>query len=168
MTDEQGDAAMSAQTTIANVKAAVTVDVPQARAFEVFTRDYASWVPDGQYLSKTRPLAIVIEPKKGGRIFERAADGTEMDWGLVHAFEPSSRFVYGWHLNAMWQFVADPAQASEVEVRFTPEGPNKTRVELEHRHFERHGEGAENLRAAVASEGGWPLTLDSFAKAATK
>jgi len=159
---------MSAQTALAKVKTAVTVKVPQARAFEVFTREYASWVPDGQYLGGQRPAVVVIEPKQGGRFFERAADGTEMDWGLVRAFEPSSRFVFGWHLNHAWQFVADPAQASEVEVRFIPEGPSATRVELEHRDFERHGEGADGLRAAVASEGGWPLTLESFAKATGK
>jgi hypothetical protein len=159
---------MSAQTALAKVKAAVTVKVSQARAFEVFTREYATWVPDGQYLGGQRPAVVVIEPKKDGRFFERAADGTEMDWGLVRAFEPSSRFVFGWHLNTAWQFVADPAQASEVEVRFIAEGPSATRVELEHRDFERHGEGAEGLRAAVASEGGWPLTLESFAKAAGK
>lgn len=158
---------MNAQTAaLANVKTSVTVDVPQARAFEVFTRDYAAWVPDGQYLGGQRPAAVVIEPKKDGRFFERAADGTEMDWGKVHAFESPSRFVFGWHLNTMWQFVADPAQASEVEVRFIPDGPKATRVELEHRHFDRHGDGAENLRAAVASPGGWQLTLESFAKAA--
>lgn len=156
---------MSAQATLAEVKTAVTVKVPQARAFEIFTRDYAKWVPDGQYLSAQRPAAVVIEPRKDGRFFERAADGTEMDWGRVRAFEPPSRFVFGWHLNSHWQFVADPSQASEVEVRFVADGPAATRVELEHRHFDRHGEGAEGLRAAVASEGGWPLTLQSFAKA---
>ena len=87
---------MSAQTTaLANVKTSVTVNVPQARAFEVFTRDYASWVPDGQYLGGQRPAAVVIEPKKDGRFFERAADGTEMDWGKVHAFEAPSRFAFG-------------------------------------------------------------------------
>jgi uncharacterized protein YndB with AHSA1/START domain len=156
---------MSAQAAIANVKAAVTVKVSQAKAFEVFTKAYASWVPDGQYLSPQRPVAVVIEPTKDGRFFERAADGSEMDWGRVRAFESPSRFVFGWHLNTAWQFVADPAQASEVEVRFIPDGPTTTRVELEHRSFDRHGEGADALRAAVASEGGWPLTLQAFEKA---
>jgi len=156
---------MSAQTALANVKTAVTVKVPQAKAFEVFTQQYAAWVPDGQFLSPQRPTAVVIEPRKDGRFFERAVDGAEMDWGRVHAFEPPSRFVFGWHLNSSWQFVADPAQASEVEVRFVADGPSATRVELEHRHFDRHGDGAEGLRAAVASEGGWPLTLQAFAKA---
>jgi uncharacterized protein YndB with AHSA1/START domain len=156
---------MSAKTAIANVKAGVTVKVSQAKAFEIFTQQYGRWVPDGQYLSPQRPVAVVIEPKKDGRIFERAQDGAEADWGRVRAFESPSRFVYGWHLNTSWQFVADPGQASEVEVRFMPEGPTTTRIELEHRHFDRHGEGAEGLRAAVASDGGWPLTLQAFAKA---
>jgi len=156
---------MSAKTAISNVKADVTVNVSQKKAFEVFTQQYASWVPDGQYLSPQRPTAVVIEPKADGRFFERAADGKESDWGRVRVFESPSRFVFGWHLNTNWQFVADPNQASEVEVRFIPDGPSKTRVELEHRHFDRHGDGAEGLRAAVASEGGWPLTLQAFAKA---
>ena len=156
---------MGAKAVIENVKTAVTVNVSQKKAFEVFTQQYARWVPDGQYLSASRPAVVVIEPKKDGRFFERAADGTESDWGRVRAFESPSRFVFGWHLNTNWQFVADPNQASEVEVRFIPEGPNMTRVELEHRHFDRHGDGAEGLRAAVASDGGWPLTLQAFAKA---
>ena len=156
---------MNTQTALANVKAAVTVKVSQAKAFEVLTQQYASWVPDGQYLGAQRPAVVVIEPRKDGRFFERAADGTEMDWGRVRAFESPSRFVFGWHLNTNWQFVPDPAQASEVEVRFIPDGSAATRIELEHRHFDRHGDGAEGLRAAVASEGGWPLTLQSFAKA---
>jgi uncharacterized protein YndB with AHSA1/START domain len=156
---------MSAQTAAATVKTAVTVKVPQARAFEVFAKEYGTWVPDGQYLSPQRPAAVVIEPKAGGRLFERAADGTEMDWGRVLAFEPSERLLLAWHLNGSWQFVADPAQAGEVEIRFIADGANRTRVELEHRGFERQGADGEALRAAVASEGGWPLTLQSFAKA---
>jgi uncharacterized protein YndB with AHSA1/START domain len=108
---------------------------------------------------------VVIEPKAGGRWFERAANGTEMDWGRVLAFEPSERLLLAWHLNGSWQFVADPAQAGEVEIRFIADGANRTRVELEHRGFERQGADGEALRAAVASEGGWPLTLQSFAKA---
>ena len=157
---------MAGQATAAVVKAAVTVNVSQVRAFEVFTKDYASWVPDGQYLGGQRPAAVVIEPKAGGRWFERGQDGADQDWGRVLAYEPSGRIVLGWHLDAQWQFVPDPRQASEVEVRFVADGPTRTRVELEHRGFDRHGSDGEGVRAAVASEMGWSLTLERFAQAA--
>ncbi len=149
----------------ATVKAAVTVKATQARAFDVFTREYGTWVPDGQFLGKERPAAIVIEPKTGGRWYERSKDGAEMDWGRVLAYEPSGRLVLAWHLNGSYQFAPDPKQASEVELRFVADGPTKTRVELEHRGFERHGADAEGLRAAVGSDQGWPLTLERFSKA---
>jgi uncharacterized protein YndB with AHSA1/START domain len=157
---------MGGQAMAANVVASVTVNVSQVRAFEVFTRDYASWVPDGQYLGGQRPAAVVIEPNAGGRWFERAADGSEMNWGRVLSFEPSSRIRLGWHLNASWQYFDDPKQASDIEVRFIAEGPTKTRVEIEHRGFDRHGSEGEAIRAAVSSEMGWSLTLQRFAEAA--
>jgi uncharacterized protein YndB with AHSA1/START domain len=157
---------MSGQAMAASVMATMTVNVSQVKAFEVFTLNYASWVPEGQFLGSQRPAAIVIEPRVGGRWFERAADGAEMDWGRVLAYEPSSRIRVGWHLNAAWQFVDDPKQASDVDVRFIAEGPTKTRVEIEHRGFDRHGPDGEAIRAAVSSEMGWSLTLARFAAAA--
>jgi uncharacterized protein YndB with AHSA1/START domain len=159
---------MAGQATAATVKAAVTVDVPQQRAFEVFTRDYAAWVPEGQFMSPERPATVVIEPKAGGRWYERAKDGSETDWGRVLAYEPSARILFGWHLNGSWQFVPDPKQASEVELKFVADGPSKTRVELEHRGFDRHGSDGDGVRAAVASEMGWALTLQRFAEAAAR
>jgi uncharacterized protein YndB with AHSA1/START domain len=157
---------MNGQAMATSVTASVMVDVPQVRAFEVFTRDYAAWVPDGQYLGGQRPAAVVIEPRVGGRFFERAADGGEMDWGRVLAWEPSTRLKFGWHLNASWQFVDDPKQASDVEVWFIADGPSKTRVAIEHRNFDRHGPDGDAIRAAVSSEMGWSLTLARFADAA--
>jgi uncharacterized protein YndB with AHSA1/START domain len=157
---------MSGQTTAANVKVVATLKVSQSRAFEVVTREYASWVPEGQYMSPEKPAAVVLEPRAGGRWFERSKDGAEIPWGSVLAFEPSSRLLLGWHLNSQWQFVADPKQASEIEVRFIADGPNKTRVELEHRAFERHGAEAEAIRGAVGSPDGWPKTMERFASAA--
>jgi hypothetical protein len=157
---------MSGQATMASVQVAVTVQVSQARAFEVFTREYATWVPEGQYMSPEKPAAVVLEPHAGGRWFERSQDGAEIPWGSVLAFEPSGRVRLGWHLNGQWQFDADPKKASELEVRFIAEGPATTRVELEHRGFERHGADGESIRGAVASPGGWPKTLECFAVAA--
>jgi uncharacterized protein YndB with AHSA1/START domain len=89
------------------------------------------------------------------------------DWGRVLAWEPPHRVVLSWHIDCHWHYDPDPARASEVEVRFTAEGPDRTRVELEHRNLERHGAEAAELRESVSSPGGWPGLLEMFAEAAT-
>jgi uncharacterized protein YndB with AHSA1/START domain len=108
---------------------------------------------------------FVLEPKVGGRWYEVGTDGTECDIGRVIAFDPPGRVVIAWHLNAAWQYDPDPEHASEFEVRFVAEGPNTTRVEVEHRNFERHGDGAEGVRGGVDAPEGWGYCLDQFAKA---
>jgi uncharacterized protein YndB with AHSA1/START domain len=104
--------------------------------------------------------------RDGGRWFERAANGAECDWGRVLAWEPPHRVTFSWHLQADWSFDPNPERASEVEIRFNAESAGKTRVDLEHRGLQRHGEGWEQLRAAVDSAGGWTLILEQFAKVA--
>jgi uncharacterized protein YndB with AHSA1/START domain len=81
----------------------------------------------------------------------------------VLAYEPPERLVFTWDISPHWQVESDPQRASEVEVRFIAETPQRTRVELEHRHLDRHGEGWEGLRAGVESAEGWPLYLRRFA-----
>lgn len=103
----------------------------------------------------------IIEPRVGGRWYERGEDGSECDWGKVLAWEPPSRLLLAWQLDARFRY--DAAVATEVEVRFIADGPNATRVELEHRCLERLGKEAEALREKVASPGGWPLLLERFA-----
>src|SRR5205085_11437400 len=110
--------------------------------------------------------AVVIGPRPGGRWFERAPDGTECDWGRVVEWEPPARVLLGWHLNAEWKFDPNPDTATEIEVRFVPESEARTRVELEHRGFERLGASAAQVREAVDSPGGWTGLLDLYAKAA--
>lgn len=78
------------------------------------------------------------------------------------AFEPPDRVVISWDITPQWQLETDPARASEVEIRFISESPERTRVELEHRHLERHGAAWEAVRGGVASETGWPLYLQRF------
>jgi uncharacterized protein YndB with AHSA1/START domain len=107
-----------------------------------------------------------MEPFAGGRLYERSADGVECDWGFVSVWEPPHRVVIAWHLNPDWRFDPDPARATEAEVRFEPEGPNRTRVELEHRGFERLGDRADEVRDSVGSDGGWPELLRAFAAGA--
>ena len=86
--------------------------------------------------------------------------------GRCIVWEPPKRLVLAWQITHEWGYEPDLAKASEVEVRFTPEPDGTTRVDLEHRHFERHGPGAESIRTAVSSEGGWGMLLALFAKRA--
>jgi uncharacterized protein YndB with AHSA1/START domain len=152
--------------TIPAVRRGITVNAPAKRAFDVFTRSMVTWWPAPNHIGETDPAAIVIEEREGGRWYERGSDDKECDWGRVLAWEPPHRLVLAWHLNGAWEFDADPSHASEVEITFTAEGPDRTRVDLEHRGFERHGETGGSLRDAVDSSGGWGVTLDQFATAA--
>jgi uncharacterized protein YndB with AHSA1/START domain len=143
----------------------ITVAVPIQRAWDVFTRDFATWWPETHHIG-TEPMdTCAIEPREGGRWYEVGADGSECDWGVVLAWEPPIRLVLTWQIGSDWKFEPDPACASEIEVLFTPDGPNATRVDLEHRGFERHAIGAGEMRAVVAGEGGWGGILERFAGA---
>jgi len=108
---------------------------------------------------------FVIEPRAGGRWYEVGVDGTECDTGRVTAYEPPERLVLAWHLYGSWQLDPDPERASEVEVRFVVDGPSRTTVELEHRGFERHGDGAGAVKGGV--EQGWGHLLELFSAHAT-
>ena len=106
----------------------------------------------------------VFEPREGGRIYDRGIDGSECQWARVLAYEPPDRVVFSWDISPRWQIETDPDKTSEVEVRFTAEGPDHTRVELEHRNLDRHGDGWEGVRAGVESDDGWPLYLNRYAE----
>jgi uncharacterized protein YndB with AHSA1/START domain len=108
---------------------------------------------------------MVFEPRVGGHVYDRGVDGSECRWARVLAYEPPERFVISWDINLQWQIETDPERTSEVEVRFVPEGSGRTRVELEHRHLDRHGDGWEQMRAAVGSDGGWPSGMNRYAAA---
>jgi uncharacterized protein YndB with AHSA1/START domain len=144
------------------VRKSLTVDAPCAHAFEVFTAGFDRWWPRAHHIGKADLLAAVIEPKAGGRWYEKGVDGSECDWGTVLVYEPPTRLVLSWHLNSQWQFDPDASRASEVDVRFVPDGPSRTRVEFEHRHIERAVD-AEQLRAGVDSPEGWTGLLELFA-----
>lgn len=147
------------------VQKSITVKATQERAFTVFTKKMGTWWPADHHIGDTDFADVVIEPKPGGRWFEIGKDGAECDWGSVLAYDPHDRFVLTWQLQGDWKYDPDTARGSEVEVRFIPEGPDTTRVELEHRHIDRHGDAGEALRDAFDSDRGWPLTLQSFARA---
>jgi uncharacterized protein YndB with AHSA1/START domain len=107
----------------------------------------------------------VFEPRVGGRVYDRGADGSECHWARVLAYEPPTRVVISWDISPQWQVETDPARTSEVEVRFFSEGSGRTRVELEHRHLDRHGDGWQQLHDSVNGEGGWPGCLRKYAEA---
>jgi uncharacterized protein YndB with AHSA1/START domain len=148
---------------------AVTVPLSPERAFALFTEGFFSWWPHGHQLGKADLADVVLEPRTGGRYYERGVDGSECDWGQVLACEPPHRIVVSWRINAnddTWFADPDPARASEFEVTFVAQPDGQTRVELEHRHFERHGAGGEGIHAGVSSPGGWVTILDGYAKVA--
>ena len=146
-----------------SARASVTVAGPPERAFVAFAEGFPGWWPREYTWSQDVLEAIAIEPKVGGRCFERGPHGFECDWGRVQAWEPPHRIAFTWQIGPSREPVPNPARAGEVEVRFLAEGGGGTRVELEHRGFARHGEGAEGYREAMASEMGWPLILGRFA-----
>ena len=146
------------------VRAQVVVEAPIERAFAVFTDGIGTWFPAEYNMLAVEIAERVFEPRVGGHVFDRGIDGTECHWGRVMAYEPPKRVVISWNINPNWQIETDPAKTSEVEVRFTPVAPDRTRVELEHRHLERHGDGWEQLREAIGGEGGWPGCLRRFAE----
>jgi len=153
--------------TEATVRKILTVEAPIERAFAVFTEGLAGWWPADYHIGGQPMVTAVVEPKAGGRWFERAGDGSECDWGRVLVWEPPRRVMLAWQIDARtWTFDPDRAHASEIEVRFTSLAINHTRVELEHRHFERHGEGAVTTRDAVGGPQGWGILLDRYAAAA--
>jgi hypothetical protein len=138
----------------------VLVRATPERAFSLFTGRMGRWWPR-THTTNTAPIAdVIIEPRAGGRWFERGIDGSERDWGHVIAWEPPGRILLGWQLSPQWRF--DPTLITEVELRFIPEGA-LTRVELEHRHLERYGEAAAKMRDTVSSPNGWPGILQGYA-----
>jgi uncharacterized protein YndB with AHSA1/START domain len=141
----------------------VIVNVPIERAFDVFTGKLDSWWPlETHHIGEQPAQTAIVEPRAGGRWYERAADGTECDWGQVRVWEPPHRVVFSWQLNEEWQYFPELDRASEIEVRFFAETESSTRVELEHRNLERHGGGADAIRTAVSGPGGWPSLLELF------
>jgi uncharacterized protein YndB with AHSA1/START domain len=145
------------------VHASIVVQAPIERAFEVFTEGMATWWPPDHHLIEADLAEMVIEPRVGGHIYDRGVDGSECHWARVLAFEPPNRFVFSWDISAQWKIETDHSRTSEVEVRFIAEGADRTRVELEHRELQRHGDGWEAMRDSVGSPGGWTGGLEAFA-----
>jgi uncharacterized protein YndB with AHSA1/START domain len=146
-----------------SVTSSIVVNAPIDKAFEVFTADIGSWWTPEHHIIETPLAEMVFEPSAGGNIYDRGTDGSECRWARVLAYEPPDRVVFSWDIALSWQLEADPDKTSEVEVRFTDEGAGRTRVDLEHRNIDRHGEGWEGMRDAVGSDDGWTTGLKRFA-----
>ena len=146
------------------VTASIVVEAPIERAFSVFTDDIGSWWPSTHHILEAELAEMAFEPRVGGHIYDRGIDGSELPWARVLAYEPPNRVVFSWDISLQWKLEPDPERTSEVEVRFITETPERTRVELEHRGIERHGEGWEAMHAAVGSPNGWNSGLEAFAQ----
>jgi uncharacterized protein YndB with AHSA1/START domain len=147
-----------------SVRTQIVVEAPVERAFRVFTEDFGSFKPPEHNLLDVEIAETVFEPRKGGHLYDRGVDGSECRWARVLAYEPPDRVVISWDINPQWQIETDLEKTSEVEVRFIAETEERTRVELEHRNLDRHGDGWEGVREGVGGEGGWPLYLQRFAE----
>ena len=145
------------------VRREVTVDAPLERAFAAFTERFGEIKPKEHNLLGSPLAETTFEPRVGGHIVDRGEDGSECRWARILAYEPPDRVVFSWDISPYWQLETDLDRASEVEVRFTAETPERTRVLLEHRHLERHGDGWEGVRDGVADDAGWPLYLSRYA-----
>lgn len=142
------------------IEVAVGVD----RAFEVFTKDFDRIKPREHNMLGEAIAETVMEPRSGGRLYDRGVNGATCDWGRVLAFDPPHRLVLAWDISPQWQVETDQARSSEVEITFTALEDRRTRVELEHRNLDRHGDGWQGLRGGLEGPGGWPLYLDRYSK----
>jgi hypothetical protein len=145
------------------VRKSITVKASADDAFRLFTSEMDSWWPRDHHIGKSPMKRLVVEEKVGGRCYTEQEDGTDCDWGSVLEWDPPRRFVMAWRITTTWEFERDLWKSSEVDVRFTPVDANTTRVDLEHRHLARHGDGFEGMRSAVDSPNGWGKTLELYA-----
>lgn len=145
------------------VRHQIVVDTPIERAFATFVERFGEFKPPEHNLLGAEITETRFDPRVGGHIYDRAADGSECRWARVLAYEPPDRVVFSWDISPQWQLEEDQRNTSEVEIRFVAETPQRTRLELEHRHLDRHGPGWESIHDAVHGDAGWPLYLARYA-----
>jgi uncharacterized protein YndB with AHSA1/START domain len=138
----------------------VKADVP--RSFEAFTNRIGSWWPRSHSIGAAPQADVIIEPRAGGRWYERGADGSECEWGKVLQWDPPARLVLAWQIDGSWKY--NPACVTEVEINFTAVDAMQTRVDFEHRHLERLGENAAAIRDTLNS--GWDGILGLYGNSA--
>jgi uncharacterized protein YndB with AHSA1/START domain len=158
---------MTEQTAAAVVRQSVTVPLSRERAFELFVDGFSDWWPTESHHVSRRPSAVgILEAREGGRWYERDDEGAECEWGKVLAIERPDRILISWQLSPEFAYDPDPARATEVEVTFEAHAAEATRVTLEHRGFDVHGDAGLGMRDAVGGGGGWPELVDAYARRA--
>ncbi len=150
-------------TTDTAVRHTITVAVSRERAFTAFTADLNRWWPRSHHIGHGELDEAIIERREGGRWYERDVDGSECEWGKVMVWDPPSRLLLSWQIDAEWAYDAD--LWTEVEVRFVAEGPGRTRVELEHRGLEAYGDRTEEMLDRFDAPGAWSGLLERYADA---
>ena len=144
------------------VRKELLINASQLRTFQAFTEQIDHWWPRSHHIGKSEMKRAVLETKGGGRWYEIGVDGSQCDWGKVLVFDPPHKLILAWQITAQWQY--DPNFLTEVEVNFIEQGPNRTRLTLEHRNIEKFGLKAEEMWSAFDSEGGWTGMLNALAK----
>jgi uncharacterized protein YndB with AHSA1/START domain len=153
---------MTATTAASTVTLDLVVEVPVETAFRLFTEQFDQVKPREYNLLPVPVEETVFEPRVGGHVYDRGTDGSVCRWSRVLAYDPPERVVFTWDISPRWQLETDPDRTSEVEVRFSADGPGRTRVVLEHRHLDRHGDGWERYAAGLAAPDAWPLFLERY------
>src|ERR1700722_5166266 len=151
------------QATPTAVRRSIVVPVPIELAFKVFTEQFDRIKPREHNLLSVEIAETVFERRVGGYIYDRGVDGSECRWARVLVYEPPKRLVISWDISPRWEIETDLDKASEVEGRFVSEGGHSTRVQLEHRNLDRHGDAWPTLRDSIGGDAGWPLYLQRFA-----
>ncbi|MGH9214272.1 MAG: SRPBCC family protein [Acidimicrobiales bacterium] len=151
------------QATDSVVRKVIVVQASVERAFSVFTERFGDFKPREHNLLGAPIVETTFEPRVGGHIVDRAEDGSECRWARILAYEPPTRVLFSWDIGPTWQIEPNAENTSEVEVRFAADGPDRTRVDIEHRYIDRHGPGWESVRDGVDADDGWPLYLDRYA-----
>lgn len=141
-----------------------SVQVPKSveETFGLFVDTLDEWWPAAYTWSQDVLQEMVIEPEVNGRCYERGPHGFTCDWGRVLIWQPPHHLQFTWQISPRREPVPNPAKASEVDIHFEADGPNQTQVVLEHRHFDRHGEGSEKYQEMMDSPQGWPYILRQF------
>jgi|1186.fasta_scaffold395362_2 uncharacterized protein YndB with AHSA1/START domain len=150
--------------TIEAVRREITVRVPPARAFEIFTADMTSWWPPAHHIGSAPIAEVVVEPRAGGRWYTRHADGSETSTGFVTVWDPPGRLVLTWQIGSDWRYHDE--LVTTVEVRFEPDGEDGTRVRLEHRDLAAFGTSAAAMRETFEAPDAWAGTLAAYAAVA--
>jgi uncharacterized protein YndB with AHSA1/START domain len=151
---------------VSPIRKSVVVNAGVERAFALFVDKFDAIKPREHNLLAAPIAETVFEQRVGGHIYDVGVDGSRCEWARVLAYEPPSRVVFSWDVGPTWQLESDPTKTSEVEVRFIAESSDSTRVELEHRHLDRHGTGWRSVADGVGGDAGWPLYLSRYVEMA--